>query len=194
MNKDHENYMDIEEELKERKKDLAFNIFLVLMLVGMFIVSLFYNIALVSGSSMEPTLSNKDAAIFEKPKFRNLEYNRGDIIIADISRLNYESFGDKRIIKRIIGIPGDTININNGKVYVNGKIINEDYIFEGINTETYEGYGNEWKLKKNEYFIMGDNRTHDGSLDSRVLGKIYKDEIYGKVLYRFYPVKNRMPL
>lgn len=115
----------------------------------------------------------------------NPTYYTGDVLI--VNRLSEPKRGDivtfkrnnKSYIKRIIALPGDTILIDNSVVYVNGEVISEDYINEGV----FEGGNfedNEYTLKGDEYFVMGDNRNY--SLDSRKFGVIYKDEIIGTKL------------
>lgn len=121
----------------------------------------------VEGVSMNPTYHTGDVLFVN----RLSTPERGDIVT--FSRNN------KSYIKRIIALPGDTILIDNSKVYVNGEEISEDYInediFEGGNYED-----NEYTLKEDEYFVMGDNRNY--SLDSRSFGVVYKNEIIGTKL------------
>lgn len=131
----------------------------------------------IQGSSMNMTLKNDDRVIVNKigMKFKALE--RGDIIV-----MKYDNTHD--YIKRVIGLPGEYIQVIDGKVYINGKVYNEDYIY-GESTQAING--SEWKLGKNEFFVMGDNRTPGGSTDSRVFGPIKLDQIKGVAVYRFYP-------
>ena len=113
---------------------------------------------------MLPTFKNGDVVCIKK---YNLDLNRNDIIVA---RKN-----NKTVIKRLIGMPNDTIKIDN-YVYVNGIKIDDLYIEDaGI-------ANNEIKLKSNEYFVLGDNRQH--SIDSRFseVGIILENEIVGKVI------------
>lgn len=121
----------------------------------------------VEGVSMNPTYYTGDVLFVN----RLSEPKRGDIVTFERNNKSY--------IKRIIALPGDTILIDNSKVYVNGEVISEDYInekvFEGGNYED-----NEYTLKADEYFVMGDNRNY--SLDSRKFGVVYKNEIIGTKL------------
>lgn len=121
----------------------------------------------VEGVSMNPTYYTGDVLFVN----RLSEPKRGDIVTFERNNKSY--------IKRIIALPGDTILIDNSKVYVNGEVISEDY----INEEVFEGGNyedNEYTLKEDEYFVMGDNRNY--SLDSRKFGVVYKNEIIGTKL------------
>ena len=152
------------------------SIFIALVL-AILIKSFLFEPTLVSGSSMENTLHDRDRLIIDKItlKFRALE--RGDIVV-----LKYDENND--YIKRVVGLPGEVVQIIGGKVYVNGKVLEEDYI-NSDKTDTINGY--EWKLGKGEYFVMGDNRLPGKSSDSRVFGPVSIDRIKGVADIRFYP-------
>lgn len=136
---------------------------------------------IVSGASMEDTFHNNEYLIVDQVTYRFEEPKRGDVII-----FHYPLEPSKYFIKRIIGLPGDTVNIEGNVViienqeYPGGIALNEPYINEmlkGANiTET---------LGSNEYFVMGDNRDH--SSDSRTWGVLERDEIVGRALLRLFP-------
>ena len=123
----------------------------------------------VEGSSMYKTLNNGDLLIL---------YKLGDIKKNDIVVIKEKKSGEK-IIKRIIGIPKDTIEIKNDKIYVNDKEVNDKYGF---------GMTSDYKkvtLKDDEYFVLGDNRLV--SMDSREFGPVKENCIKGKAIFRFFP-------
>lgn len=98
--------------------------------------------------------------------------------------------GKKSYIKRVIGLPGDYVEIKEGSVYINGEKLQEDYLTSGVVTDMIQGnddesYFNKFTVPENYVFAMGDNRT--GSTDCRAFGCIPLDKIEGKVLFRFWP-------
>jgi signal peptidase I len=110
------------------------------------------------------------------------EPRRGDVII-----FKYSDTQD--FIKRIIGIPRDTVMIKDGKVYINGNLLNEDsYLKDTVYTSggEYLAEGETLTLEENEYFVLGDNRPH--SSDSRTFGPISKDRIKGKAWIVYLPL------
>ena len=123
----------------------------------------------VDGASMDQTL--EDGQILLLYKLANVDY--GDIVVLD------EEKEDEIIIKRIIGMPGDTVSIRDNTIYVNGEEVEEDYAYG--ETSNYE----EITLGDDEYFILGDNRPI--SKDSRYFGPVKEDEIIGKVIFRLWP-------
>ena len=123
----------------------------------------------VDGASMDQTL--EDGQILLLYKLANVDY--GDIVVLD------EEKEGETIIKRIIGMPGDTVSIRDNTIYVNGEEVEEDYAYG--ETSDYE----EITLDDDEYFILGDNRPI--SKDSRYFGPVKEDEIIGKVIFRLWP-------
>lgn len=167
-----------EEEKNVKKEILSW----VKMFVGAFIVAyILSNFVIVNArvpsGSMISTINVGDKVIGFRLSYLFSDPKRGDIII-----FNAPDKEKTIYIKRIIGLPGDTIKIENNKLYINGELYEEDYIKNGWNnmtgTFTYE-------VPKGEYFVMGDNRDH--SNDSRAWGSVKKDEIIAKALFRYYP-------
>jgi len=136
-----------------------------------------YGVWITSGS-MIPTLEVKDRLLVTRvhnPK--NLK--EGDIVL-----FKNDEFKGEILIKRLIGLPGDTIEIKNGVVYRNGQELKEDYV---KNNEIYNG---SFKVPDNKYFFLGDNRAN--SDDSRYWKDPYVDESYieGKAQVKYYPIKD----
>lgn len=122
----------------------------------------------VVGDSMNPTYFDGDKIYV----YRLETPNRGDVMVVDE--------GDKYVIKRCIGIPGDTIQVYDGFVYVNDEKIQEDYLKVGEITADAGIANSPVELNEGEYFMMGDNRSI--SYDSRHVGKIKEEQILGVVL------------
>lgn len=138
----------------------------------------------VIGSSMEPTLSDGDNLIVDKITYRFNEPKRFDIIV-----FPYQYTQNTYYIKRIIGLPGEKIRIDeNGKIYINGELLEESYGREVIADAGLAS--EEITLENDEYFVMGDNRND--SADSRFVsvGNIKRDSIMGRAWLRIYPFKS----
>ena len=134
----------------------------------------------IPSSSMEPTLQINDRLIIEKMTYRFNEPERGDIIVFNATEaLQRENFNEA-FIKRIIGIPGDTVAVSNGIVTVNGEVIEEIYIKE---PPEYE-YG-PVTVPEGEYLVLGDNRNN--SYDSHHWGFVPDNKIVGRAFVRFWP-------
>ena len=146
--------------------------------VRYFLVQPFY----VRGASMEPTFIDREYLLIDEISYRFSEPRRGDVVVFRYPRDKTEFF-----IKRVIGVPGDTVTINNGKVVVtndahtNGVVLEEEY----INQPTTKG-SEHVTLNPDEYFVLGDNRG--ASLDSRSFGPIKSEHIVGKVWLRGLPI------
>lgn len=127
---------------------------------------------------MESTLSNGDQLIVEKLSYYFHDPERFDVIVFPYdNNINY--------IKRIIGLPGETVQIMDGKIFINGEILNEDY---GNAVMEEDGIASDViQLGDDEYFVLGDNRN--ASVDSRKeeVGNIKREKIQGKAWLRFYP-------
>ena len=135
----------------------------------------------VSGNSMNPTLIDQDSLLIEKVTYRFGDVKRYDIIV-----FPYRYGEDEYFIKRVIGLPGETVRIDTeGNVYINEQLLKENYGAEVIIDPGVAING--IKLGTDEYFVMGDNRNH--SMDSRdpSVGNIKKKDILGHAFVRIYP-------
>jgi len=148
------------------------------ILLALFIMTFIGRSYVVDGASMVPTLHDGERLIVDKLTYRFSEPKRGEIIV-----FKYPANPKYRFIKRVIGIPGDEIMIENGKVYLNGRPLEEDYISEPIN----ERFG-PFVVPEGTVFVLGDNRNN--SQDSRYFGVGYipKKLIEGRALMRYWPL------
>ena len=167
-------------EMKDWVKSIIIAAFIAVLLMQLIVPTV------VREHSMEPSFYGGDYLIVGKISYKLTEPKRGDVIIfkSDIPMNPDEpSQSKKLLIKRIIGLPGDVINISENEVSINGKVIDEPYINEGGTPGDVVNY----VVPKGNYFVMGDNRTV--SIDSRrnEVGPVQKDRIVGKALIRLYP-------
>ena len=135
----------------------------------------------VSGSSMETTLSDGDNLIVDKLSYRFSDPSRFDIIV-------FPPTGKKEYyIKRIIGLPGETVQIDeNGNIYINGELLEENY-----GAETIQNPGravNPITLGDDEYFVMGDNRNNSKDSRSEEVGNVKRSQIIGRAWLRIWPL------
>lgn len=139
--------------------------------------------AQVPSGSMENTILTGDRLIGFRLAYLFSEPKRGDIVI-----FKYPDDESQNFVKRVIGIPGDVIEITNGHVYVNGDILEEDYLREPMNTD---GESLTYVVPANSYFMLGDNRNN--SKDSRywVNTFVSKDKIIAKVSFRYFNVRTK---
>lgn len=135
----------------------------------------------VSGSSMEQTLSDGDRLILEKVTYYFEPPTRYDIIVFHPKKEEKDIY----YIKRIIGLPGETVNIKDGFIYINGSRIEENYGNEII-LESGQAKKN-IKLEENEYFVLGDNRNNSQDSRSAKVGNVRRESIVGKVFVRIWP-------
>ena len=139
----------------------------------------------IKGDSMQPNYPNGEYLLTDKVTYRLKEPVRGDVIVFEAPTENGEEF-----IKRIMGLPGETIMVKNGLFWVNGKVVDEGYL--ALGTETYSGNflkeAEEKVVPSGEYFVMGDNRGH--SSDSRTWGFVSKSKITGKSWFVYWPLKS----
>jgi len=145
----------------------------ILAIVNTFFFSIFF----VDGQSMEPNLHDKEVVFWRKSSVEADRLSRGQIVLVKYP-------GDpehKQYVKRVIGLPGETLEIKESKVFINGKVTKQEYIPVYFRTEP-DGI---WMMKENEYFIMGDNR--ENSSDSRIFGPVERRFVLGHASAVIFP-------
>lgn len=153
--------------MKEKIKEISPYVLIVVVIV---VIRIFIATPVkVDGDSMYNTLNANDIVLLSKLS----SIDRFDIIVLK------ENDNNATIIKRVIGMPGDKVKIRNNKIYINNKIIEDDYAYG--ETSDYD----EITLGDDEYFVLGDNRLI--SKDSRYFGAIKKSDIKGKAVFRLFP-------
>ena len=136
----------------------------------------------VSGRSMVPNFQDGEYLLTEKVSYRLHEPKRGDVVVFTAPPTRRQEY-----IKRITGVPGDRIQVGGGKVSVNDKLLEENYLQKDFTTDTghFLQAGREYTLASGEYFVFGDNRGN--SSDSRDFGPIKKSDIVGKAWVVYWP-------
>ncbi|MBU2036455.1 signal peptidase I [Patescibacteria group bacterium] len=137
----------------------------------------------IKGASMDPNFKDAEYLLTDKVTYRFNEPKRGDVIVFKAPGLEGEEF-----IKRIIGLPGETISVSQNTIYVNGEVLSEKYI--GFDKYTSSGAfleeGKTIKIPEDNYIVMGDNRPH--SSDSRSWGFVPKNDISGRAWFVYWPI------
>ena len=161
---------------KETKKEIIvyISIILAIVLIRTFIVTP----VRVNGTSMHPTLKDGEIMILNKIDYVFNDIERFDIVVVKTDH--------NKLIKRVIGLPGETLKYENNTLYIDGEEIEEPYLKEPTEDFNIEELNYE-KLPEDCYFVMGDNR--DNSNDSRLLGCIPKKDIEGSSSLVIYPFK-----
>lgn len=170
-------------ELKEWTKDI-----LIAVVVAVIILQ-FIKPTFVRETSMMPTLQEYNFLFLSKQAYHFGEPKHGDIIVFHTS-LKTQSGGEKMLIKRVVGLPGDTLTIEDGKVMINGEEQDQSFTMEGYTS----GYIKDLAIPDGDLFCMGDNRQN--SIDSRdpSVGLIKISDVYGKAVFRLYPFNEIGPL
>lgn len=135
---------------------------------------------IVEGPSMQPNFFTGQVLVVSRVNYLLDEPARGDIVVFNPPN---QSPDEPPYIKRVIGRPGDMVEIRDTSVYVNNQLLDEPYINEPCRETRCPD--NTWQLGPNQYFVMGDNRNH--SSDSRAFGPITLDRVIGEALVRYWP-------
>ena len=175
-------------EIPQTKKSMGLRSWatdlLVAVIVSAFIILFLYQPVRVEGTSMLPVLEDQDRLFIDKFAYSSLGHlvgehiHRGDVVV-----FLYPHDHSKSYIKRIIALPGDTLRIDHGTVWVNGKALQESYVplkYEDDRSQP------EMSIPTGEYFVMGDHRSI--SSDSRDFGPVDRDLIYGRAAFVYWPM------
>ena len=149
-------------------------IIIVVVLIRTFIVTP----VIVVGDSMVPTLKNKQLLLLDKMKYAFKNIERYDIVVIKV--------GKSEIIKRVIGLPGETVEYLDNKLYINGHEVDNDYNY-ATDDFTLSDICNCETIPKDKYLVLGDNRSV--SSDSRIIGLIDKKDIEGQTKISLWPMK-----
>lgn len=158
----------------------------VAILIGIMVRNGLYESMVVTSGSMKPTMAIDARFLVDHRSYLHGHWQRGDIVTFKAP----ESWGgDDTLVKRIIGLPGETLYIKQGTVYIDNRALPETYIAEQMTDEPYGPI----KLGDDQYFVMGDNRNN--SDDSRANGPIRDSDIRGRVVMRLWPFSDfgRLP-
>jgi signal peptidase I len=150
------------------------------VVIAIIVILFLYQPVRVEGTSMQPTLENEERIFINKfvYRFGLADIGRGDMIVFWFPRDPSKSY-----IKRVIGVPGDTVEVRDGTVYVNSRPLAESYVAE----ENRDHVSKELqRLKSDEYFVLGDRRN--SSNDSRAWGTVPRSYIYGKAVFAYWPL------
>jgi signal peptidase I len=163
---------------------VVLQIFIAIAITGMLLYLFVLPINIVDGPSMEPNFCDKDIYFTYKLEsyFDNTSYERGDVIA-------FQESANRNLIKRIVGMPGDTIRVERGELFVNDELFDEPYFESKVITSSgnYLGEGETYIVPAGKYFAFGDNRPV--SLDSRDIGPVdqISNSINGKVVAIIWP-------
>lgn len=138
----------------------------------------------IDGQSMMPNFPDSEYLLTEKVTYYFHAPKRGDVVVFTPPVTNLDEY-----IKRVIAVPGETIMVKEGRVYVNDKLLKEPYLSDNVYTHvgSFLGEGQEYTVPENKYFVMGDNRSN--SSDSRYWGAIDKKSISGRAWVIYWPLK-----
>ena len=161
-------------ELRAWARDL-----LIAVALALVIIVFLYQPVKVEGTSMTPLLADQERIFINKFVYHYQNIQRGDVVV-----FWYPMDSSKSFIKRVVGLPGETVSIEQGHVYINGVQLDEPYV-PAVFADA--GYYGPVKVQDGHYFLMGDHRS--SSNDSRVFGPVHARHIYGKAVFSYWPVE-----
>lgn len=165
------------------KKDLSYiKVIVIAVILALFMRTFLFNIVRVQQTSMYPTVKPNDIILSSSLYRFKKDFKRGDIVVFKSPSEN------KMLIKRIVGLPGEKVEIYDGSIYIDGKLLEEMYFKEKPYTLSPTS---EFEVQADELFVLGDNRSPDGSVDSRTFGPIKIKNIRSHPFYRIFPINSK---
>lgn len=168
----------------KKKEIISWIVYIACLIAAVFLINTYVTQrTMVSGNSMNPNLYDKDQLMMDKLSYRFHDPERFDIVVLSVDD------GSKKgeyYIKRVIGLPGETVEIADGYIYIDGEKLDEQYgkeiIYNGGRAE-----GQEVVLGEDEYFVLGDNRNNSDDSRFETVGNLHRDNIVGKAFVRLWP-------
>jgi signal peptidase I len=150
---------------------------LLAVVIAILMVVFLYQPVKVEGTSMQPQLDDQERIFVNKFIYRFEDIHRGDVVV-----FYYPKDTSKSFIKRVVGVPGDTILIKNGQVILNGQKMEESYVLSYFqDMDSYPAI----RVKEGQYYVLGDHRN--ASNDSRSWGLVPRENIFGKAVFCYWP-------
>lgn len=158
----------------------------ILLIAGLLFKTFIIQPFIIDGVSMEKSFHNNETILVDKISYDFNTPRHGDVVVFKAPLNPQDDY-----IKRVIGLPGETVKISGGKVYVNNQLLNENYLAPGVQTETFDNKNTYFSrtLGADEYFVLGDNRNN--SSDSREWGILPKKNIIGKAWLIILPFDSK---
>ncbi len=154
-------------------RDVVISVF-----IAALIIVFLYQPVKVEGTSMMPWLTDQERIFINKFVYKFEDIQRGDVVV-----FWYPMDTSKSYIKRVVGLPGETVRILNGRVFVNGRPLPEPYVVtDYVDQQSYQGV----RVEPGHYYVLGDHRN--SSNDSRSWGTVSREYIYGKAVLVYWPV------
>ena len=148
------------------------------VILALFIMAFVARAFTVDGPSMLPTLHSGEKLLIDKVTYRFRPPERGEVVV-----FRYPANPREHFIKRIIGIPGDVVSIQSGSVYINGELLEEDYL-----SEKTRGDLSPAKVPPDTVFVLGDNRNNSHDSRSRLVGYVPLRLVEGRAVWRYWPL------
>ena len=178
---DEDDFADVEDASSATRNALEWAVVLVgAVLVALLLRATLFQAFWIPSESMETTLLTNDRVLVNKLSYHLHDINRGDVIV--FARPDEEPGEIRDLIKRVIALPGETVEAKGNSVYINGQRLHEPYLDESIQTDDF----GPTVVPEGEVFVMGDNRGD--SFDSRWFGTVSEERVIGRAFVLFWPI------